>query len=377
MPYTFVGENLVEVPAPEVTGYSWQNVGGQGADAPEQYRWVRNEGFDPNSILDIQKDQYGRTLTSLAQNASPADTLSYNLSRGYDPTDFRVATNEQTGISPDWENVRNTGWWNVDPAIQAAVEAEYAKNAGNAIGMTGWKDYIVPASILLAGAGTAIGTGALAGGATAGEAAGAGGAIGAGGSSASLPSLSWTAPEIGGSVGSGSTFGSLNAALPATGSVGGAGAGLSAQLAPGAVLGTGLNGGAIGGSYLAGANGMVATDFLGNAIPASSVGMGGIEGTGTSVLDALKTANQVRQGVSAANSIAKLLGGGTAAKTGLGTANQLASLLRPTAQTSDYLGQYKMNQNPFVFTPQGQTVASEGMYDVSGSNPMANALRKA
>jgi hypothetical protein len=36
-----------------------------------------------------------------------------------------------------------------------------------------------------------------------------------------------------------------------------------------------------------------------------------------------------------------------------------------------------MNENPFNFGTQGQSVASPGMYDVSGTNPMANALRKA
>jgi hypothetical protein len=62
--------------------------------------------------------------------------------------------------------------------------------------------------------------------------------------------------------------------------------------------------------------------------------------------------------------------------TGSTTASQLASLLAPAAQTNNFIGQYKMNQNPFTFTSQGQTAASPGMYDVSGSN-LANALRKA
>jgi hypothetical protein len=104
----------------------------------------------------------------------------------------------------------------------------------------------------------------------------------------------------------------------------------------------------------------------------------------TSLTDALKTANQVKQSVNTANTIAKLLGGtstatkaagATGATSGLNL-SALASLLNPSAQTNSYIGQIKANQNPFTFTSAGQTLASPGMYDVSGSN-LANALRKA
>jgi hypothetical protein len=82
-----------------------------------------------------------------------------------------------------------------------------------------------------------------------------------------------------------STVGSLSAALPAQGSVGGAGLGLSAELAPGTILGSGLpGGGAIGASYALGANGLPATGLLGQPIPASSVGFGSIPNTVTSGL---------------------------------------------------------------------------------------------
>jgi len=67
---------------------------------------------------------------------------------------------------------------------------------------------------------------------------------------------------------------------------------------------------------------------------------------------------------------------GAASGTSADSMSQLANLLRPQAQTSNFIGQYKMNQNPFSFTSAGQTAASPGMYDVSGSN-IANALRKA
>lgn len=106
----------------------------------------------------------------------------------------------------------------------------------------------------------------------------------------------------------------------------------------------------------------------------------------TSFKDILSNANRIRSG---ANTLAKLLGGGnttagttgatsgaTAGTTGGANTQQLASLLALPTQAAPG-GLYRMNQNPFNFGTQGQTVASQGMYDVSGTNPMANALRKA
>lgn len=100
--------------------------------------------------------------------------------------------------------------------------------------------------------------------------------------------------------------------------------------------------------------------------------------------DALNYANNARKIYGVGNNIAKLLGGvgssspsGTSAM-GNTSQQQIANYLRgitAPVQTNDYLGQIKMNQNPFLFTSPGQTQASEGMYDVSGSN-LANALRK-
>jgi hypothetical protein len=51
-------------------------------------------------------------------------------------------------------------------------------------------------------------------------------------------------------------------------------------------------------------------------------------------------------------------------------------MLNAPQQANSFIGQIKGNQNPFLFNVPGQTVASEGMYDVSGSNfAKANALR--
>jgi hypothetical protein len=143
------------------------------------------------------------------------------------------------------------------------------------------------------------------------------------------------AVNLGGSTSG--TFGSLSPALPSAGSVGGAGAGLSAELAPGTVLGTGLpGGGSIGASYAVGANGLPATDFFGNYIPASSINTGGVPNTiaGTT-------------GTTTNTDLLKLLrqGAGSGLSSSLG---KLAAGANPsgTALTAAVRG----NQNPFVMT---------------------------
>ena len=135
------------------------------------------------------------------------------------------------------------------------------------------------------------------------------------------------------------TVGGLSAGLPAAGSVGGAGAGMSAGLAPGTVMGTGAaGGGAIGSTYAAGANGLPATDFFGNYIPASSVNIGGVPDTiaGTTATttnsDLLKLLKQgAASGLS--NSLGKLAAGQNASP------EVLPNLVRG-------------NQNPFSYTAQ-------------------------
>ena len=70
----------------------------------------------------------------------------------------------------------------------------------------------------------------------------------------------------------------------------------------------------------------------------------------------------------------------TAGGAGGTSQQQIAQYLRglqAPAQAGPVPYQIKMNENPFTFNIPGQTRATEGMYDVSGVNPMANALRKA
>jgi hypothetical protein len=116
---------------------------------------------------------------------------------------------------------------------------------------------------------------------------------GAAGTGNLLPAVSG---EIGANIGTGASTGfGLNPALPATGAAG-VGGGISSALPQGAMLGTGLNGGEIGVSYLAGPNGMVATDVLGQPILANSINFGGFPSDmGVTGSDILKTANDARK----------------------------------------------------------------------------------
>lgn len=140
-----------------------------------------------------------------------------------------------------------------------------------------------------AAGGTATGTG-LTGGVGGATGILGGGSVGTGLSAGSAAGIAGTQAAAGlgiaggsalasglGATGAGlSGVGGLGASVPAAGGVGGAGAGLSAQLAPGTILGTGLaGGGEIGVSYMLGANGLPAVGALGQLIPASSISFGG------------------------------------------------------------------------------------------------------
>jgi hypothetical protein len=136
-----------------------------------------------------------------------------------------------------------------------------------------------------------------------------------------------------------STVGQLSAALPAQGSVGGAGLGLSAELAPGTILGSGLpGGGAIGASYALGANGLPATNLLGQPIAASSIGFGDIPATVTSGLSI-----GVKDALDAARIGKGLLGGG--AQPTQQPAMQRPQSIRPQGQV-DYSGILNLLQTP-------------------------------
>ena len=150
-----------------------------------------------------------------------------------------------------------------------------------------------------------------------------------------------TQPDVNVNLGAtnGGTVNSLNPALPAAGAPSGTSVGMSGQLAPGTVLGNGLQGGGvIGTSYAAGANGMPATDFFGNYIPASSINTGGVPNTiaGTTATttnsDLLKLLKQ-GAGSGLSSSLGKLAAGQNASP------EALPNLVRG-------------NQNPFTYTAQ-------------------------
>jgi hypothetical protein len=182
--------------------------------------------------------------------------------------------------------------------------------------------------------GLEVGTGSALAGTGAGAAA-----VPAGGAVSSLGSLAWNAPAIGGSAGF------FNPTLGAD--VASTGFGLSAADIPS--LTSGLEVGTSG--------------ALNDLNPSQD----------PSIKDVLTNANRARK-------IADLLGqdSSQATRSATGTTGsnpqQLASLLSlPTQAAPGNI--YRMNQNPFNFGTQGQTVASPGTYDVSGTNPMANSLR--
>jgi len=164
-----------------------------------------------------------------------------------------------------------------------------------------------------------------------------------------------TQPDVNVNLGAtnGGTVNSLNPALPAAGAPAGTSIGLSGQLAPGTMLGTGAaGGGAIGASYAAGANGLPATDFFGNYIPASSINTGGVPNTvtGTSITsDTLNTLNNVKKGTDAANKLSQLLNQGAAS--GLSSSlGKLAAGQNASPETLPNL--VRGNQNPFTYTAQ-------------------------
>ena len=90
------------------------------------------------------------------------------------------------------------------------------------------------------------------------------------------------------------------------------------------------------------------------------------------------SAKNLLSGANQANKLAKLLTqGGSQTGKNMGMRNMLVgNEMAQQPLFEQFGGLYKMNENPFNFGTQGQSVASPGMYDVSGSNPMANALRK-
>ena len=169
------------------------------------------------------------------------------------------------------------------------------------------------------------------------------------------------APDVTASLGAtgGGTVGSLNAALPAAGAPAGTSIGMSGALAPGTILGTGAaGGGAIGASYAAGANGLPATDFFGNYVPASSINTGGVPNT---IAGTTATSNNT--------DLSKLLKQGAAS----GLSNSLGKLAAGQNASPEVLPNLvRGNQNPFTYTAQ-QPIRDAQPMDLSS---LANLLKQ-
>ena len=178
--------------------------------------------------------------------------------------------------------------------------------------------------------------------------------------------------EIGANTSTG-TFGSLNPALPSAGAPTGTSIGMSGQLAPGTIMGTGATGGgAIGSTYAAGANGLPATDFFGNYIPASSINTGGVPSTvtGTGITsDTLNTLNNVKKGTDVANQLSKLLSQGA----GSGLSSSLGQLAKgANSQGQALTSLVRGNTNPFAYTAQ-QPIQNAKPLDLAS---LANLLKQ-
>jgi hypothetical protein len=337
------------------------------------------------------------------------------------------------GGGPSWNPV---SW--VEPAIQSVGDAFASIDPGPAIGDVGASidqavnelpgGWVLPAIITAAivapelapflaeegaAAGIEAGAGqdafwqAIANGQTSEQAinagltaqtAAAGGTAGAGiadavtqtpGANAILGAPDVTVPSLAPSTGG--SFGSIVAPLEGSGAIPGAGAttlgggGLTGALPAGVVVGDGTLGTTIGATYMATDAGTLATDMFGNAIPASSTGIGGFAPTeGLSAADIAKNAKRLQ-------SIAKLLGGsdtsrisGRAAPTAGQWATQAAQNFAQ-ATPEQFGGYYQMNKNPFTFQNPlaGALKGSASGLDVSGTsgqalntqNQTANLLR--
>ena len=387
-----------------------------GKDSMEAENTAALEAFkqsDPTAYynaqlgLDLRKAGWdaGQGKTNDITNARIQSNIQDALKAGFDPNQIQSLVAN---------NYTNTAQWHAQDIAARAGQGAFFQGI----------EKVAPAfaAMLTAGA-LAPAAGALEAGAGSIDAYMAGAGLDAGsfgGSAFTVPELASSslnassypgadailnAPDVqissfGTGMPSGASSG-ITAPLEGSGAIPGAGAttlgegGLTGALPANVMVGDGTLGTTIGATYASSAPGQFALDALGNAIPASSVGIGGFApSTGLSLADVLKTANQVKQGISTASTLAKLLGG-SAATGGTKTGSATTGTATPTTgglsqqQLAQYLsgmsspvqaavpGQIKMNQNPFTFDIPGQTQASQGMYDVSGVHPMANALRKA
>ena len=270
-----------------------------------------------------QTSQFGNMHN--AQNYQGRDAFWYNDPLNFDSGAFNTLVKNPNGTF--------------------SVPTDFTWNAPKSGGFDDWiteNGWIIPAAMIVGGAGAAY--------AGAGAAAEGGAGVGAGV----------------GAEGAGDVFAGYSATGSAAGTAGDTALASNVALSSSEAIPFQLSDGTMGSIQ----NGNI-LDASGNI-----VAKGGVD---ISAADVLKYANQARQGLGVANTLSKLLGGNGNAG-GTTSQQQIAQYLKGMSspvQTNDYFGQIKMNKNPFLFDIPGQTTTSEGMYDVSGTHPMANALRKA
>lgn len=195
MPWEFNGENLVYNAPPETAGYTWRPMGQNENGTNPEGEWVKNENFDPTTLLNGRVDKYGRLDLTPREDLNAAEQRAYQLAYGgVDPSKEQF---EVKSIDPNFSLKNNLQWWNIDPAYQDWWVREHSQNKGGAIGTGGGligmrpSEYITPAAILAGGALAAYTAPAAAGGfgltgasvpsLIGGLELGAGGAAGAGG----------------------------------------------------------------------------------------------------------------------------------------------------------------------------------------------------
>lgn len=388
---------------PDVSGYQWNPA--RAETEFEQGRtgsWTQTGDFDPSTLIKGDRDKYGRLNTLPRDDLTKGEKLAYILNygegagQGLNLNDPELGKNESGAFGYD-ENYGNQNYWNMSQAEEMAERerrARYVASTRPSGFESGFHDfmsdygYMIPLAMI--GAGAATGAFGAAGAAAGGAEAAAGGFVPAAGSGASfsvIPSATYGV----GTAGAAGSLGGLTAAnVPSLGgglalegaTLAGAapstyGSIVAPSLASGLGVGTGgvLGAGALSAEAVATLEAMNAGTGYGlnaSQVPSLAGNLGNLAiPEGLTGAEALKYANQARQAASYGNKLSKLLGGttgGSTPKLPTGT-NPYGNMLGGNS----FIGQIKGNQNPFIFNPQGQTVAQAGTYDVSG---MANALRK-
>jgi len=195
-----------------------------------------------------------------------------------------------------------------------------------------------------------------------GSGTGTGGSTASGLGSLTDPSLT---AQIGAPTTSGGTFGSITAPLEGSGAIPGAGAttlpggGLTGALPANVMVGDGTLGTTIGATYMSAGPGQFAVDALGNAIPASSIGIDGFApGSGLSLSDLqnAKKAADLAKSLTSSNPAKSLVSSLTGAGAGAGAgATMGTAATTPTASTT------KTYESPKATFVHGQQISVPGM----------------